>query len=143
MMNKKILITGGAGFIGSAVIRNIINDTDHSVINLDKLTYAGNLDSLSLVEKEQKGVVVLMCYNQTNVDMEESIALMLEGKTKKATTDNVYRQVGTGAQILRELGVNKMRLMSAPYKFSAISGFDLEVVDLIENPEGNSEQSPA
>jgi 3,4-dihydroxy 2-butanone 4-phosphate synthase/GTP cyclohydrolase II len=100
-------------------------------------------DALSMVEKEQKGVVVLMCYNQTNVDMEESIALMLEGKTKKATTDNVYRQVGTGAQILRELGVNKMRLMSAPYKFSAISGFDLEVVDLIENPEGNSEQSPA
>ncbi len=100
-------------------------------------------DALSMVEKEQKGVVVLMCYNQTNVDMEESIALMLEGKTKKATTDNVYRQVGTGAQILRELGVNKMRLMSAPYKFSAISGFDLEVVDLIENPEGNSEQNPA
>jgi 3,4-dihydroxy 2-butanone 4-phosphate synthase/GTP cyclohydrolase II len=95
-------------------------------------------DALSLVEKEQKGVVVLMCYNQTNVDMEESITLMLEGKTKKATTDNVYRQVGTGAQILRELGVYKMRLMSAPYKFSAISGFDLEVVDLIENPEGDS-----
>ncbi len=47
--------------------------------------------------------------------------------------------MGTGAQILRELGVNKMRLMSAPYKFSAISGFDLEVVDLIENPEGSYE----
>jgi dTDP-glucose 4,6-dehydratase len=43
----KILITGGAGFIGSAVIRNIINNTNDSVINLDKLTYAGNLESLS------------------------------------------------------------------------------------------------
>ncbi len=94
-------------------------------------------DALSLVEKEEKGVVVLMCYNQTNVDMEESIDLMLAGKTKKATSDNVYRQVGTGAQILRELGVNKMRLMSAPFKFSAISGFDLEVVDLIESPESD------
>jgi len=43
---KKILITGGAGFIGSAVIRHIINNTSYSVVNVDKLTYAGNLDSL-------------------------------------------------------------------------------------------------
>jgi len=42
----KILITGGAGFIGSAVIRHIINNTADSVVNVDKLTYAGNLDSL-------------------------------------------------------------------------------------------------
>ncbi|MFT6734660.1 MAG: dTDP-glucose 4,6-dehydratase [Polaribacter sp.] len=43
----KILITGGAGFIGSAVIRHIIKNTNDSVINVDKLTYAGNLESLS------------------------------------------------------------------------------------------------
>lgn len=42
----KILITGGAGFIGSSVIRHIIKNTEDSVINLDKLTYAGNLESL-------------------------------------------------------------------------------------------------
>lgn len=44
---QRILITGGAGFIGSAVIRHIINHTDKFVVNLDKLTYAGNLESLS------------------------------------------------------------------------------------------------
>lgn len=49
-MNKKFFITGGAGFIGSAVIRHIINNTGHSVVNIDKLTYAGNLASLSTVE---------------------------------------------------------------------------------------------
>jgi dTDP-glucose 4,6-dehydratase len=43
---KTILVTGGAGFIGSAVIRHLINDTHHTVINVDKLTYAGNLESL-------------------------------------------------------------------------------------------------
>ncbi len=44
-----ILITGGAGFIGSAVIRHIIEHTDHQVLNVDKLTYAGNLESLKSV----------------------------------------------------------------------------------------------
>lgn len=46
----KILITGGAGFIGSAVIRNIINNRTDTVLNLDKLTYAGNLESLADIE---------------------------------------------------------------------------------------------
>ncbi|MGZ7192197.1 NAD-dependent epimerase/dehydratase family protein, partial [Streptococcus pyogenes] len=50
----KIIVTGGAGFIGSAVIRHIIQNTNDSVINLDKLTYAGNLESLVSVAGSER-----------------------------------------------------------------------------------------
>jgi dTDP-glucose 4,6-dehydratase len=50
----RILVTGGAGFIGSAVVRHMINSTPHSVLNIDKLTYAGNLASLAEVAHSER-----------------------------------------------------------------------------------------
>ena len=44
----------------------------------------------------------------------------------------VYLQIGTGSQILMDLGIHKMRLMSAPFKFTGISGFDLEVTEYVD-----------
>ncbi|GAB3055005.1 dTDP-glucose 4,6-dehydratase [Acinetobacter apis] len=49
-----ILVTGGAGFIGSAVVRHIIQNTTHNVLNVDKLTYAGNLESLASVADNER-----------------------------------------------------------------------------------------
>ena len=54
MTNKNILVTGGAGFIGSAVIRYLINETNSNVLNIDKLTYAGNLESLETVSNNPR-----------------------------------------------------------------------------------------
>ena len=50
----KILVTGGAGFIGSAVVRHIIKNTQDDVVNIDKLTYAGNLESLTEVSDSNR-----------------------------------------------------------------------------------------
>lgn len=50
----KLLVTGGAGFIGSAVVRNIIKNTQDEVLNIDKLTYAGNLESLLEVDQNPR-----------------------------------------------------------------------------------------
>jgi dTDP-glucose 4,6-dehydratase len=51
----KLLVTGGAGFIGSAVIREALRHTAHDIVNLDCLTYAGNLDSLAGVVADPAG----------------------------------------------------------------------------------------
>ena len=58
----KIIVTGGAGFIGSAVIRHIINNTDDEVLNIDKLTYAGNLESLKDIDRNPR-------YNFKQIDI--------------------------------------------------------------------------
>ena len=67
-MTMRILLTGGAGFIGSAVVRHLIENTQYEVANLDKLTYAGNLESLA-------GVAQSLRYHFFNVDICDAQAL--------------------------------------------------------------------
>lgn len=64
----RILITGGAGFIGSAVVRHIIQNTNNHVLNVDKLTYAGNLESLSSIQNNER-------YTFSQTDICDRVAL--------------------------------------------------------------------
>ena len=93
--------------------------------------------ALEAIAKEGRGVLVLLVYPETAEDMDRNIDEMLNISTNKTPPANevVYFQVGTGSQILMDLGISKMRLLSAPFKFSGISGFDLEVVEYIDYQE--------
>ena len=70
---KNILITGGAGFIGSAVCRRLVSSGDYRVINADKLTYAGSLGSLEAIENSPDYV-----FTRTDICDEPAIVRLLE-----------------------------------------------------------------
>ncbi len=86
--------------------------------------------SLERINEEGAGALVVL--GGPAVDLEERLAGFFENKPAPSqTATGAYLTVGTGSQILRDLGVTKMRLLNPPVKFSAISGFDLEVVEFI------------
>ncbi|EHH0749909.1 TPA: dTDP-glucose 4,6-dehydratase [Vibrio vulnificus] len=69
----QIMVTGGAGFIGSAVIRHLIQNTEHRVVNVDKLTYAGNLQSLASIESSER-----YAFEQVDICDAEKVARLFE-----------------------------------------------------------------
>ncbi|WP_114417704.1 bifunctional 3,4-dihydroxy-2-butanone-4-phosphate synthase/GTP cyclohydrolase II [Marinospirillum perlucidum] len=91
--------------------------------------------SLKRIAEEGEGVVVLLDNQEPSTDLESQLKrfLGLERETRTANQDGAgtYLTIGTGAQILREVGVGKMRLLSSPLKFGALSGFDLEIVETL------------
>ena len=89
--------------------------------------------ALAKVAKEGKGVVLLLD-NAVRTDLGDALDIMLNGRQHSkvnVSASGAYLTVGTGSQILRDLGVGKMRLLSSPMKFNAISGFDLEIEEYI------------
>ena len=89
--------------------------------------------AMARVAEEGRGVIVLLNNGQDSFELEERIRDYFDAPAPraKASSSGVYLTVGTGSQILRDLGVGKMRLLSSPIKFTAISGFDLEVVEYL------------
>lgn len=91
-------------------------------------------DALERIAEEGKGVAVLLSGEDYGQDLEHNLESVLsEGsEAYQANRSGSDLTIGTGSQILRDLGVGKMRLLNFPAKFNAISGFDLEVVDFVE-----------
>ncbi len=93
--------------------------------------------AMGKINQEGKGVVVILAGEENNSDiLNQLVSLSEQVKTKASVkaSQGMFLNVGTGSQILRDIGVGKMRLMSYPTKY-AISGFDLEVVEYIPYEE--------
>ena len=93
-------------------------------------------DAMEAIAKEGQGVLVLVGQHQNREEALSQVSHFPEvPPVQRHSRDaGVYRLIGTGSQILRDLGVGKMRLLTSPSQFNAISGFDLEVVEFVEKP---------
>ena len=91
-------------------------------------------DAMAHISAAGQGVIVLVGQEFSQADEVEQVAHFPDvSPVQRHTTESgVYRVVGTGSQILRDVGVSKMRLLSSPTRFNAISGFHLEVVEFVE-----------
>jgi 3,4-dihydroxy 2-butanone 4-phosphate synthase/GTP cyclohydrolase II len=89
-----------------------------------------------LAGHDAPGVILLLAESFDSHSIDELVESFYGGRPtqRQLTRDgtSVYRTIGTGSQILRELGVSKMRLLSSPMRFNAISGFDLEIVEYVD-----------
>lgn len=113
----RIIVTGGAGFIGSAVIRNIVKNTEIQVLNIDKLTYAGNLESLKDVQDEPN-------YQFQKIDicnMEELTRAFLEFKPDAvmhlAAESHVDRSIDGPAEFIQTNIVGTYTLLEVTRKY--------------------------
>jgi len=92
-------------------------------------------DALAEVAAADAGVLVLLDTGSDAMDYKDRLDVFLGRRRTPRTNESDgagnYLTTGTGAQILRDLGVGRMRLLSSPWKFSALSGFGLEVVELV------------
>src|SRR5690606_23529068 len=90
--------------------------------------------AMAEVAKAGSGVVLLLGNQMTGSSLLAHLERQLgaDGDTKATNTTGTYSTVGAGSQILRDLGVRKMRLLIAPVRFNAISGVGLEVVEYLQ-----------
>ena len=103
------------------------------VFNAERTSWSFS-GALRRISEEGQGVAVLLSGDDYGQDLAQSLesAVAQPGETERAPRPGTDLTIGTGSQILRDLGVGKMRLLSYPARFNAISGFDLEVVDFVQ-----------
>jgi len=131
------LVKGDLEKEDNPLVRVHIQDTLGDVIGVKSRSLGWPLDSaIERIAKEDVGVIVVLREQESSrdfMDSVDSLGQATDDLTERRGGDSVFRTYGVGAQILRDLGLSKIRVLSAPKQMHAISGFDLEITEYVED----------
>ena len=129
------LVKGDLSSVESPLVRVHLQDSLGDVIGVKSRSLGWPLHSaIERISKEEAGVVVLLRDQESSrdfIDAVENLGQHPDELNKRRSGDMVLRTYGVGAQILRDLGLSKIRVLSAPKQMYAISGFDLEITEYV------------
>jgi 3,4-dihydroxy 2-butanone 4-phosphate synthase/GTP cyclohydrolase II len=139
-VNQTVHIALAKGDLGGAadpLVRVHIQDTLGDSLGIKDPSFGWPIDSaIARIAKEEAGVIVVLREQETSrdlMDIVRSIGTSADELQERRSGDSVLRTYGIGAQIIRDLGIKKMRVLSAPKQMYGISGFDLEITEYVES----------
>lgn len=131
------LVRGDVGKSANPLVRVHIQDTLGDVLGVQSPALGWPLQSaIARIAREDTGVVVVLRERESPRELMGSVGLLSlppNDIADRQSGDAVIKTYGLGAQILRDLGVQRMRVLSAPKQMHGISGFDLEITEYVEN----------
>ncbi len=130
------LVKGDVQGSTDPLVRVHLQDTLGDVLGIQSPALGWPMDSvIERISREDVGVIVMLRDQQSSrelMDVVGSLSEVTDDLESRRSGDEVLRTYGVGAQILRDLGVQRMRVLSAPKQMYAISGFDLEITEYVE-----------
>lgn len=131
------LAKGDLVSVEDPLVRVHIHDTLGDLLRIEDRGLGWPIDSaIKLIAQEKAGVIIVLREQETSRELMEAVENLTSAQDelqKRRVGDSVLRTYGIGAQILRDLGVHKMRVLSAPKQMYGLSGFGLEVTEYVEN----------
>ncbi len=129
------LVKGDLESVEAPLVRVHLQDTLGDVVGVQSDSLGWPLHSaIERISAEKAGVIVVLRDQETSRDFMDSVEALDEHRDEledRRSGDEVLRTYGIGAQILRDLGLSKIRVLSAPKQMYAISGFDLEITEYV------------
>ncbi|MEE8539675.1 MAG: bifunctional 3,4-dihydroxy-2-butanone-4-phosphate synthase/GTP cyclohydrolase II [Woeseiaceae bacterium] len=130
------LVKGDVQGSTEPLVRVHLQDTLGDVLGIQSPALGWPMDSvIERISREDVGVIVMLRDQQSSrelMDVVGSLSEVTDDLESRRSGDEVLRTYGVGAQILKDLGVQRMRVLSAPKQMYAISGFDLEITEYVE-----------
>jgi 3,4-dihydroxy 2-butanone 4-phosphate synthase/GTP cyclohydrolase II len=130
------MVKGDLTKVESPLVRVHIQDTLGDVLGVQATALGWPVtDAIRRISEEETGIVIILREQESSrdlMDAVEDLSLKPDQLNEKRINDDGLRTYGVGAQILRDLGVSQMRVLSAPKQMYAISGFDLKITEYVE-----------